>query len=376
MYKALVVCLENWDTLQEVPFVLSKAGCTVDVFCSKNSWLLKNKFYNQWIECPDEINAYQQQLFEIARSKQYNWIVLGDEKLLKIIGDNVPDDLFTTIMPLTKIENKELLGSKEGLSDLCIKYSILTPRYLVYNHEPDFNVNTLTLKYPILVKQDLSWGGGGIDFCDNKEELKAAIEKAGTEYSYIIQEFITGDDIGIEAFYSNGELLNYNAGKVIGYSKSKFTFTTKRHYFLNSRLKKELETLGSSFGINGFASIQVIYKKEEDAFYFLEADLRPNFWVPSGRFTGQDFSEAIKKKINPGYTIQPNTKLKEGQEMEISIFYRDFVRCLRQKDFSGLCHWLFNYKGYWKFIPTYDGKLFGNLLNQIFLQKIFGRFRK
>ena len=61
---------------------------------------------------------------------------------------------------------------------------------------------------------------------------KPAFEAVITETSYVIQEFIKGDDIGIEAFYSNGQLLNYNAGKVIGYSKSKFTFTTKRNYFL------------------------------------------------------------------------------------------------------------------------------------------------
>ena len=376
MYKVLVVCLENWDTLQEVPFVLSKAGCSVDVYCSKDSWLLKNKFHNQWIECSDDIEIYQQQLFQIARSKQYDWIVLGDEKLLKLIGDNVPDNLFTTIMPITKMENRALLGSKKGLSDLCIKYSILTPPYLIYNHEPNFTVDTLTLQYPILVKKDLSWGGGGIDFCDNKEALKAAIDKAGKEYSYIIQEFIKGDDIGIEAFYHNGELINYNAGKVIGYSKSKFTFTTKRHYFLNSRLQKELENLGNHFGINGFASIQVIYKKEDDDYYFLEADLRPNFWVPSGRFTGQDFSEAIKKKIDPRYQIKPNTVLQEGKEIEIAIFYRDFVRCLRQKDIKGLLQWVFNHKGYWKFIPTYDWVLFRHILNEIFFKKIMSRFRK
>ena len=43
MKKALVACIENWDTLQEVPFVLHEGGCTVDVFCSKRSWLIKKQ---------------------------------------------------------------------------------------------------------------------------------------------------------------------------------------------------------------------------------------------------------------------------------------------------------------------------------------------
>ncbi|MEN9684424.1 MAG: hypothetical protein RLZZ28_210 [Bacteroidota bacterium] len=379
MYKALVVCLENWDTLQEVPFVLSKAGCAVDVYCSKESWLLKNSFYHNWIESSSDFDKYKNELFRLALDKDagYNWIVLGDEKLLKLMNDHVAGaELFEKILPLTKMENRELLGSKEGLSDLCIKYGIPTPGYHVYNHEPDFSVDKLGLNYPLLLKQDLSWGGGGIDYCADKAALQNAINKTGKEFSYIIQEFIRGKDIGIEAFYDRGILLNYNAGEVIGYSKSQFTFTTKRHYFLNSRLEKELKKLGADFGINGFASIQVIYQQSNDTYYFLEADLRPNFWVPSGRFTGQDFSQAIRKKIDPSYQIPQNTRLQEGETMEISIFYRDMSRCFRQKDFKGFFSWVFNRKGYWKFIPTYDGKLFRTLLYELFVKKLANKFKR
>jgi hypothetical protein len=117
--------LKTGDTLQEVPFVLNNAGCTVDVYCSKDSWLIKNNFYNKWIKCPSDIDEYQRWLFDIAYSKKYDWIILGDEKLLKLFSETTPNDLFITILPLTNIENKALLGSKKGFSDLCINIQSL-----------------------------------------------------------------------------------------------------------------------------------------------------------------------------------------------------------------------------------------------------------
>jgi len=363
----------------ELPAVLVKGGCTVDVHCSSKSWLLKNKFFNKWIESPTDIEAYKKSMMDLAESHDpyYDWIILADEKLLKIFSEcpsinNVAR--CNRILPITKLENKILLGSKNGLSELSIKYDITTPRYLLYNHEPNFDAKQLNLTFPILLKQDLSWGGGGIQICNNQAELELALPNLNKDYPFIFQEFITGIDIGVEAYFSNGILLNYNAGEVTSYFKSKFSFTTMRLYFLSDEIKALLDQIGNVFGINGFASIQLIYKESEKKFYLLEADLRPNFYVPYGRFTGQDFSEAIKKKIDPSYIIPPNKLLKHGEKMEIAIFYRDIIRCFNQKDIRGIFKWIFNYKGYWRFIPLYDLTLFKHILKEMFINKLLRKF--
>ncbi|MDP1844077.1 MAG: hypothetical protein Q8K64_11695, partial [Sediminibacterium sp.] len=228
--------------------------------------------------------------------------------------------------------------------------------------------------FPILLKQDLSWGGGGIHMCNNKAEFELALPKLNKDYPFIFQEFITGIDIGVEAFFNNGILLNYNAGEVKKYFKSRFSFTTSRMYFLSEEIKVLLDELGNKFGINGFASIQLIYKESDNKFYLLEADLRPNFYVPYGRFTGQNFSEAIKKKIDPSYIIPPNRLLKQGEKIEVAIFYRDIIRCFKQKDILGIFKWVFNYKGYWRFIPIYDLTLFKHILKEMFINKLLQKF--
>jgi len=375
MYKVLVACFENWDTLMELPFVLKNGGCTVDVFCSKQSWLLKSKFYDNWIESPTEMDSYKKQLLEISldKSYEYKWIILGDEKLLKMLSDDKllkENNAYKKLLPIYDLKNSRLMGSKYGLSQLCIEYGITTPAFIGYFHEPNFNPNDISLKYPILLKQDLSWGGGGIIQCNDQAEFNTAFEKLNREYPYVFQEMIEGKDIGVEALYDNGVLLNYNAGEVKSYFKSKFSFTTKREYFLNDDIKILLEKIGLAFTINGFASIQFIYNQQDNQYYLIECDLRPNFYIPYGRFTGQDFSEAIKKKIDPNYQIPTNTKLGKSKTIEVALFYRDIIKCIKRKDMLGLLKWLANFKGYWRYIPLYDFTLFQHLMKELFIKKL------
>ncbi len=368
MSIVLVACLENWDTLQELPFILSKGGCTVDVYCSKNSWLIRNNFYENWIECSDNAEEYVKDLVELSLKKEdaYDWIIPADEKLLYLLNDRIKsEEIFYRILPLSKIENRDILASKTGLSNICERYGIATPKYIVYNHKLPFEIKIFNLKFPVLLKQDLSWGGGGILFCDDESSFTKNLETTNKDFDTIIQEYIKGKDIGVEALYHKGELIEYNAGEVKTYFDSKFSFTSKRNYFNSKRLEGELRNIGQHFGINGFASIQFIHQTTEDIYYLLEVDIRPNFWLPSGRFTGHDFSKAVNRFITPGPNQENIIFSDESKITEVALFYRDIKRVLKRKEIIDFLKWVLNYKGYWRFIPTYDKKLFKNILKEL-----------
>ena len=368
MAKVLVACLENWDTLQELPFILNKGGCIVDVYCSEKSWLIQNSFYSNWIESSDNIEEYVKGLVDLSMKKEdaYDWIIPADERLLNVLNNNIQsEEIFYRILPLTNIANRELLASKVGLSKICDKYGITSPKYIVYDHKTPFDYNSFNLKYPVLLKQDLSWGGGGILIGDDEASFKSNLEKTNKNYTTIIQESITGRDIGVEALYRNGELVEYNAGEVKTYFDSKFSFTTKRDYFNSKRLEGELRNIGKNIGINGFASIQFIHHTTEDTFYLIEVDIRPNFWLNTGRFTGHDFSKAVQRFLTIGSLPEYMIYSDESKITEVAIFYRDIARILKRKKIIELLKWIFNYKGCWQFIPTYDKKLFKRILKEL-----------
>ena len=94
-------------------------------------------------------------------------------------------------------------------------------------------------------------------------------------------------------------------------------------------------------------------------------------WIAYSRFTEHDFSNGIKKIINGDiYNINEPAS---NKSVEVAIFDRDIRRCVKHKDFKGILQWVYNYKGYWKFIPFYDRKVLGRTMKKMlydFSQKL------
>jgi len=162
-YRVLIADYANYDSLAEIPGILSRGGCIVDVYCGKRSWLKRNKYWNKWIACSENEEEYFNTLKAIAETNAYDWIILSDDPALRIVNDRVIDEtLFYKLLPITKIENRELLGSKAGFSNLCAKYNLKTPGYLVYDSTLSEEDICKKLRFPMLLKTDRSEGGTGI----------------------------------------------------------------------------------------------------------------------------------------------------------------------------------------------------------------------
>ena len=374
MKKILLASMVDWDSLGELPAIFKRGGCQqIDVLCNKNAWLTSNRYYDNWIEIKNGTDELPEQVIQLAqdRTKNYDKIILLDDLIIRLMNESIDsEDLFKKILPLNKIENREMLSSKAGFSNVCERNNILSPRFMLYVEHMDLNIIDTRMNYPLLLKQDLSWSGAGIQFCCDKKSLEAGLEKIAVKQNLVVQEYITGEDVGVEALFHQGQLITYNMAKILDYFETKFTYTTRRVYFRNQEIERLLTTLGKSVGLNGFASISYIYEPNQHKYYLIEVDTRLNNWMPLSHFTGYGFSEAISRIIMAGnnpveiFTDQPEDLCKE---IEIALFYRDIRRCWKKKDLKGFMRWVFNYKGYWRFIPLYDG---------LILRKIFGEIKK
>jgi predicted ATP-grasp superfamily ATP-dependent carboligase len=368
MYKVLLVSIASFfDSTGEIPFMFKRAGCKVDVFCDHASWLLSNKYYDEWIKSSDDPETFKNELIALVEKDPdyYDWVVLLEDISIKLFNESVTEEwLFKKLLPLTKIENREVLSSKMGLSTVCEKYGIVTPRFLNYSDEYDLETIQQKLQFPILLKEDFSFSGIGVHYCDEPWQFEWCLDKALNTTNLVLQEFIKGDDVGLEALFKDGELITYNCAEVLSYMYNRFSFTTRRRYYQNEQITELLKTLGKSIGLNGFASIQYIYHPERDIYYLIELDARTNSWMPYSRFTEHDFSAGIKRIIDGSISfMEPKTT--STKKIEVVIFDRDIRRCIKNKDFKGLLKWVFNYKGYWKFIPLYDRRIFKRVTRKI-----------
>lgn len=260
MYSVLVASLDDWNTLAEIPFILKKGGCTVDILCSKNAWLKSNSYYNNWIESKEGADEYTSHLIDLVKNNSYNWVILGDDPLIKLMNESIHDEeLFTKILPIKKIENRNILSSKFGLNEVCEKYDILSPKSIICDgNSIDMDIIHNKIAFPVIIKKDFSWGGLGIMVCQDLDALKKQLQNVSTNENLIIQEYIEGEEVPVEALFSEGKLITYNVSKILSYDKDEFSYSTRRIYYENTMVESELTKLGMAVGINGFVNLAYI----------------------------------------------------------------------------------------------------------------------
>jgi hypothetical protein len=324
MNKVLIASLDNWDSCSEIPYIFKKAGFIVDVFCGKNFWLKSNNYYDTWIESPNDIDSNINLFLETIGKFNYKIIVITDEPLLKHLNEIIKsDDLFKKIMPITKVNNRNMLCSKIGFSNFCISNDILTPKYAKFESKSDYQNILNTLKFPILNKNEFSWGGTNMCIINSKEELLEIVDNNQNNQPILFQEFIEGEEIRIDAFYYQGELIVYFCAKVLTYAQNRFTYNTRRQYYNNEAIKPYLIDLGIKSGANGFANINYIYENETDNYYLIEMDMRTNSWLAYSQYLSKNnFITSFKDLFNSEKRVDPNAKL-HSENIEIGLFYKD-----------------------------------------------------
>ncbi len=377
MFKVLLAVSENWDAISEIPFLLKSSGCTVHVVCQPTDWVASNSFVDELIVSKKEKEELVQQIIALSNNN-YDWIILADDPLIKLLNEAIQSNsLFDKIMPLKNSTYRKILGSKAGLSTICNQLNILTPEFIIYDEANFIQQQINTIHFPVLLKQDLSWGGMGITICNTKNDILLALEKIDIKTNLVIQQYINGEDVGVEALFWKGELICCNISKVLSYINNKFSISTRRVFYYNEIIKNELQKIGKAVGLHGFASVGFFHEEHTNKYYLLEIDIRPNSWMPYGKFTGNDFAEGIKKIIafeKKGIAIQEH--LYDTQPVEVALFYKDLKRCLYKWDVIGISYWLLNIKNYKKFIPTYDTVLYARIKRELKKQFITKRIRK
>jgi predicted ATP-grasp superfamily ATP-dependent carboligase len=359
MHKVLLISLVNWDSLIEIPAILRDAGCAVDIFCVKNSWAIQNSAHVKWIEASEDQATFVDQILTYVgvNGGDYDWIIPGDDIIIRLLNERISDEkTFYKILPLTKIENRELLGSKAGFSSLCTKYNIKTPRYLIYHDTMTPQQIGDYMKYPFLMKVDKSEGGFGVFMCSDEAELVKNLAGVTNKENLVFQQFIQGYDINVEVLYREGQLMVYNYSRTLKIM-GKFGVSTERLFYQHRQLEPELIRMGKDLGLNGFGNVVFMFSEPEQTHYLIEVDVRPNAWMYYGKFTGNNFSEAIKKAIKGDYTLLEPDPAFASKKIKIRLYKKDMYRCLMEKDFKGFFAWMTNKDKSWQYIPFYDKKL-------------------
>jgi hypothetical protein len=378
MKKVLLVSKFNWDSSAEIPFVFAKAGYKVDVFCPSKFWISCSSYITNSISCSTDDFIFLQQLTDCIYKENYDWILLTEDPLIELVKREITDeDLLEKLLPVKNKEARDILSSKIGFSSYFDSIGIDTPAYVGF--KPDINdfSDLASLQFPVLNKYDLSWGGTDMAISHDLQELQNVLKGLPKHANILVQEYIQGDEIRVDALFYDGRLLNYFCAEVLTHTKDQFSYTTRRSYYAYPELSQLLALIGGKIVAHGFANISFIRQKETNRHYLIEIDLRPNSWMAYSRFLSkQDFVYCLKYLDSSDKFSFIQSSLKVKKNIELALFYKDIRRAIWAKDLKGIVRWIVRWKSYWRFLPFYDFKLTKKVVHEIWVEIGVYKLRK
>lgn len=370
-YSVLMVDYMNYDSAAEIPYIYSRAGCTVTIFSDNHSWLLKNRFVDYHILCiQKDPRSFADQVVSVVNQGNYDYILLVDDVALRIMNDFLKDEkLALQILPLTKLDYRKVLGAKSGLSQFCKDNNFRTPRFLIADRSQSCDVVTIQMQEqltaPLLVKIDQSQGGRGVFYSKNYNDGIQILQSLSTEKkdNVVIQEYVSGENLGMEAFFDKGNLIAYVFSRIEKTVDGEFGVSSERTYLpCPSIVKSEMMRFGKLLGAHGFASITFIHPPDTQDYYLIEFDSRINAWLRHALFVGVDFSRAIHAVMKKeAIILEP--KFPQGKNsLVLWHFSRELLRSFFTRDIATIIKWCTNKEGRLRMIPWYDPKLVSSIM--------------
>lgn len=275
--------------------LLHQAGFSVDVITS--SPLMRH--------CPRvrkcTVVPYWQPLIPVLSQenrREYDWkIITEDDTLQEILTSSLSQEEKLSLLPVVQPQSFSHLYSKIGLSKLLSSAGIRTPPFSIAHSKQEALEQAKEIGYPVFIKQDASSAGVGVFECRGNDDLVRLPSKI-FQMPVLVQKKIFGREYDLSGIYLEKELVHFSCSRVEKVAGSQFGPSSVRTYFPLSTLEKsvfqELELLGKVLGAHGFTNTSCMQQADGKRFYF-EVDMRPNVWIHSPTFLGEDPSFRIQQ---------------------------------------------------------------------------------
>lgn len=356
--RVLVADYAEVDAAVDVPYLLHQAGARVDILCTRRAWLRAGSYYERWIPLVEKTeDSFYALLCASVDQGVYDRIILADDFALRIVRTRAIGAHYeSALLPLVHVDMRALLGSKAALSRLATRVSLPTPEYAIC--EGGLLPEVLPT-FPVLLKCDESEAGWGVWRANTQEELVRQFEKLAPHLRIdaVIQSYIAGDNIAVEALYSQGVLLQNAVSRVVTTFPNEFGTSIARVYGEEHAIRPLLARLGEAFGIDGFCNITCIRSRATGEYFLVEVDIRPQGWFQLAIHAGIDFVPALRQYL----ARKPNPKLlglTQPYHRTLFHFFRDVHDAYNRNDIREFLRCLGGIDGRWRSLPWHDPKLF------------------
>jgi len=168
---------------------------------------------------------------------------------------------------------------KESLTKHLDEYKIPGPKSILLTSTESEVFETITTRFPLLVKPPENSGGGdGIRKFDTKEELKNYFEDTEIQQPLLLQEFIEGYDLGCNVLCKEGNILAFTIQKGNLWNQKPFSPQIGLRFIEDNEAYRTVERLMDSLSWTGVANVDMRYDSIHKEFKIIE--INPRFWGP------------------------------------------------------------------------------------------------
>ena len=295
--------------LSNLPKALKSSGFSILVIGAPGMPLLKSP----WIDSSIVLsNSMQSQFLEELLTKAEMLMSLtgtflwsSDQIMREVATSAIPLELKLKLLPTQSENYLDMLGSKisqfERMSALGIPY----PQSQPIRSKSELATSELEIQGKALAKGDFSGGGAQVRIFESvtKEDLELL---PNDWFPILLQRFVPSERIGVEAYYRDGDLVQWFYAKVVS-DISPLGPSMSRTYLVPKSLDfvEHLERIGKSANLNGFVNVSLLVDPKTGLHEFFEFDARPNAW----HHIFIDFNVPFKGIWNKSIKIQPNEYL-------------------------------------------------------------------
>lgn len=290
--KVLIVS-HLWDVACELPQLFVEAGFEVDVLCPEKNCARKGGYHDQWFDAGSTQDVLLVRLYQLVQSERYVRVVLCDDPLLWRISSQP----ITPLLSLLPVQGQSRrIMEKIAFAAFCAEHQIPSPKFAVVRQSSDWPAAADVIGFPLMIKPNFSNGGQGIIICNSEAEYQKARPSLAHHAGYLVQEYLIGKLVSVEALFRKGRLLEYATS--YAYSEALGPSTRRIYQDKDNRLTELLSNFGKVSGLDGFANMSLI-QAPNGQYGLFEADPRPNRWVAFGKWFAADFAKAIQNWLNP-----------------------------------------------------------------------------
>lgn len=282
-----------WDIACDLPKLFVEAGFEADVLCPESNCARKGGYHDQWIDSGPTQDILLARLYQLVQSERYVRVVLCDDPLLWRITSQ-PIKPLLSLLPVQG-KSKRIM-EKIGFAEFCVEHQIPSPKFAVVRQASHWPAAANVVGFPLVIKPNFSNGGEGTIICHSEAEYRNAEQVFSHQGEYLVQEYLHGELVAVEALFRKGELLEYATS--CAYSEALGPSTRRIYQDKDDRLTELIRAFGKASALDGFANMSLI-QTQNGQYWLFEADPRPNRWFAFGKWFAADFAEAIQKWLTP-----------------------------------------------------------------------------